>query len=65
MSDTTRRTNDNGEWRQDAAELNDELHRLAGVETCETACTPRLTDRWTLLGVANVAARNGAAPKRG
>lgn len=47
------------DWREEAERLNRAIHQLMGVETCETACTHRLTPQWTVLGVANVAARNG------
>ena len=49
------------DWREEAAELNEALHHALGATPCRTACTHFLTDRWSLLGIANVAARNGIA----
>lgn len=43
------------QWRRD--ELNEALHRMAKAEPCETACTHKIAAGWTLLGLANLAAR--------
>lgn len=41
----------------DAARINEALHELTGEEPCVSSCLHHLTGDWTLLGLANVAAR--------
>lgn len=55
MSDSTP-----SNWRDEARQLNCYLHALIGQKPCETACTHFATAHWSLLGIANVAARNGS-----